>query len=160
MHNFPNLSSTISINEITEDLPADSLKLFTPFASSVMICQNFPMYGIWFISILLMIYVGHSRTIVGLEQSQMDNNKIFLLLLDPLKEKRDILKIKTTLCGDAVHRYIRKSVRQEKHQQYELVFINGLLSDSKEKEVSMHYVPWIVPYSCKFPSAQIFVNLS
>ena len=81
--------------------------------------------------------IGHSRTIIGLEQSQTDNNKIFLLLLDPLKEKRDIMKIKTTSCGNAVHRYIRKSVRQETHQQYELVFINGLLSDGKEREVSI-----------------------
>jgi len=64
---------------------------------------------------------------------------MFLLLLDPLKEKRDILKIKTASYGDAVYRYIRKSMRQEKHQQYELVFINGLLSDSKEKEVSIYY---------------------
>ena len=82
--------------------------------------------------------IGHSRTVIGLEQSQTDNNKMFLLLLDPLKEKRDILKIKTTSCGNAVHRYIRRSVRQETHWQYELVFINGLISDSKEKDVSIY----------------------
>ena len=80
--------------------------------------------------------IGHSRTIIGLEQSQTDSNKMFLLLLDPLKEKRDIMKIKTTSCGNAVHRYTRKGVRQETHQQYELVFINGVLSNSKEREVN------------------------
>ena len=78
---------------------------------------------------------GHSRTIIGLEQSQSDSNKMFLLLLDPLKKKRDIMKVKTTSCGNAVHRYMRKSVQQETHQQYELVFINGILSNSKEREV-------------------------
>ena len=69
---------------------------------------------------------GHNRTIIGLEQSQSDNNKMFLLLLDPLKEKRDIMKVKTTSCGNAVHRYMKRSVQQEAHQQYELVFINGV----------------------------------
>ena len=82
--------------------------------------------------------VGHSRTIIGLEQSQSDSTKMFLLLLDPLKEKNDILKIKTSSCGNAVHRYMRKSIRQETHHQYELVFVNGLLSDSKEREVGYY----------------------
>ena len=80
--------------------------------------------------------VGHSRTIVGLEQSQSDNDKMFLLLLDPLKDKRDMLKIKSTSCGNAIQRYLRRSVQQETHRQYELVFINGLLLDAKEREVS------------------------
>lgn len=90
------------------------------------------------IDLIQYMYVttGHSRTIVGLEQSQSDSNKMFLLLLDPLKEKRDIVKIKTTPCGSAVQRYIRRNVRQETHRQYELVFINGLFSGGKEKEVS------------------------
>ena len=33
-------------SEITEDLPADSPKFSSPFASSVMIRQYFPTYGI------------------------------------------------------------------------------------------------------------------
>ena len=60
--------------------------------------------------LIYVLYVGHSRTIVGLEQSQSDNNKMFLLLLDPLKEKRDIQKVMITSCGSIIQRYIRKSV--------------------------------------------------
>ena len=87
-------------------------------------------------TVMLNECIGHSRTIIGLEQSQSDSDKIFLLLLDSLKDKKDILKIKSSSCGNAVHRYMRRSVRQETHHQYELVFINGLLLDAKEKEVS------------------------
>ena len=110
-----------------------------------------------FVQRVLIWYIGHSRTIIGLEQSQTDNNKMFLLLLDPLKEKRDIMKIKTTTsCGNALHRYMRRSVQQETHQQYELVFINGVISDSKEREVSIcvlcihsYIMSASIPYSGK-----------
>jgi len=47
-------------NQVTEDLPVDLLKNFAPFASSVMIRQNFapqifPMYAIGFSKFVLLI---------------------------------------------------------------------------------------------------------
>ena len=39
-------ANSYKYSEITEDLPADSPKFSSPFASSVMIRQNFPTYGI------------------------------------------------------------------------------------------------------------------
>ena len=44
-------------SEITEDLPADSPKFSSPFASSVMICQNFipPKFSrVWYAGIVIM----------------------------------------------------------------------------------------------------------
>ena len=39
------LANIYKYSEITEDLPVDSPKFSLPFASSVMIRQNFPTYG-------------------------------------------------------------------------------------------------------------------
>ena len=39
-------ANSYKYSEITEDLPADSPIFSSPFASSVMIRQNFPAYGI------------------------------------------------------------------------------------------------------------------
>ena len=82
------------------------------------------------------MYIGHSRTIVGLEQSCRDQNKMFLLLFDPLKQKRFMLKVFTPSRGTAIQRNMRRSIPQEKHDQYEIVFVDGLLS-SEEREVSV-----------------------
>jgi len=74
--------------------------------------------------------------IVGLEQPCRDQNKMFLLLLDPLKQKKFMLKIFTSSRGIAIQRNMRRSVPQETHKQYEIVFVNGLLT-SEQRDVSL-----------------------
>ena len=97
---------------------------------------------------LLFYHVGHSRTIVGLEQSCRDQSKMFLLLLDPLKQKKFMLKIFTQSCGTTIQRNMRRSIPQETREQYEIVFVDGLLS-KEEKKVNKQIVV-ILPTCCAF----------
>ena len=61
---------------------------------------------------------------------------MFLLLLDPLKQKKFMLKIFTSSCGTAIQRNMRRSVPQETHEQYEIVFVDGLLT-REQRDVSL-----------------------
>jgi len=97
---------------------------------NITVCIAYPCKPTAFI-------LGHSRTVVGLEQSCRDQNKMFLLFLDPLKQKKFMLKIFTPSRGTAIQRNMRRSVPQETHKQYEIVFVDGLLS-SEQREVRVN----------------------
>ena len=59
--------------------------------------------------------------------------EVFLLLLDPLHSPRQVRAV----LEDPTHRLrlLRKSVNELKHKEYEIMLIDGILSD-KEKQVS------------------------
>jgi len=68
---------------------------------------------------------------------------MFLLLLDPLKQKKFMLKIFTQSCGATIQRNMRRSIPQETHEQYEIVFVDGLLS-KEERKVNTAYKQLVV----------------
>ena len=75
---------------------------------------------------------GHSRTVVGIEER---DNEVSLLLLDPSLKSNQMHKVlmDTKNCV----RLLKKGIDQFKQEEYEIVFIDGIL-DQNILEVS-HY---------------------
>ena len=73
---------------------------------------------------------GHSRTIIGIEEQS--RSAAALIVLDPSNTARELSRI----LADPSHciAQLRQRLSQLKHRQYELVFVEGVLSEA-EKEV-------------------------
>ena len=83
---------------------------------------------------------GHSRAIVGLEQRR--NGTLCVLLLDPSCSPSDVRKLLTRDAGSALTavRRLRKFPGNLKHQQYQVVAAEGVLS-TEERQVSSADIP-------------------
>lgn len=76
-------------------------------------------------------YVGHSRTVVGVEK--LSDGTILLLVLDP-SSHYDKLR---TESGMTTMSHIRKSLNTFKAKQYQLVTVVGIMTSDAEFEVSI-----------------------
>jgi len=80
---------------------------------------------------------GHSRTIIGFEVGKDDASKN-LLLFDPStpSHKMNALKKLQIPCSKTQLKDLRKSLKQMKNSQFQLVFIDGIYVDHNEKNES------------------------
>ena len=86
----------------------------------------------------LPLYVGHSRTVVGVEYSSTGNPRdVKLFMYDPLHSAGDLNKMAATLIDSPP--MILRSVADECRDEYEIVFVQGLLHE-REIEVRTHHM--------------------
>ncbi|XP_074539185.1 zinc finger-containing ubiquitin peptidase 1 isoform X2 [Halichoeres trimaculatus] len=83
---------------------------------------------------LYLQHQGHSRSIVGLEQRR--NGSLCLLLLDPASSVSETRKLLNRDSIGSALRHVRKFSSGLKHQQYQVVALQGVLS-AEEKQISI-----------------------
>lgn len=76
-------------------------------------------------------YSGHSRTVIGIEEGEKE---VVLLILDPSHNQEEVHRVlmDTKNCV----RLLKKTLDQLKQEEYEIVFIKGLLKQ-ESYEVSI-----------------------
>jgi len=79
-------------------------------------------------------YIGHSRTVVGVEK--LSDGTILLLVLDP-SGHYDKLR---TEGGMTTMSHVRKSLHTFKSKQYQLVTVVGIMTSDAEFEVSVKFL--------------------
>jgi len=79
---------------------------------------------------IICCYLGHSRTVVGVEK--LSDGTILLLVLDP-SGHYDKLR---TEAGMSTMSHIRKSMYTFKAKEYQLVTVSGIITSDSEFEVS------------------------
>lgn len=77
--------------------------------------------------------LGHSRTVFGIEERK--NKNLCLLVFDPGCSSQEMQKIFKAVDGNSL-RLFRRFLANLKHKQYQIVAIDGVLSE-EEKVVSM-----------------------
>ncbi|XP_077382704.1 zinc finger-containing ubiquitin peptidase 1 isoform X2 [Festucalex cinctus] len=80
---------------------------------------------------LYLQHQGHSRCIVGLEQRR--NGSLCLLLLDPISPSSDTLKLMRKDTVSIAIRHVRMLPSSLKHKQYQIVGVDGVLSDEEKQ---------------------------
>ena len=114
--------------------------------------QGIPLSSISFIHIFSAFIVGHSRTIVGVEQLQ--NSQLQLLVLDPSHTSLQMNQLYSqTDCKIGLKR-IRCSLASLKQKQYQIVSVDGLL-DEQEFAVSWNETLSII-FFCLFVKLDLF----
>lgn len=84
--------------------------------------------------LLLYVCTGHSRTIVGVEERK--NGSVCVVLFDPGCSPATMRKLLSPNTSTAVFNRLRKLPIHLKHQQYQMVVVEGVLS-KEEKEVKI-----------------------
>lgn len=90
---------------------------------------------------LYLQHEGHSRTVIGIEEH---GQEIFLILLDPSHDSQQLHSVLMDTRNSV--KLLLKSIQQFKQDEYEIVFIEGLLNEQEKKDMKV-----ISPYQ-RFPS--------
>lgn len=77
--------------------------------------------------------IGHSRTIIGLEE--MQDGSLQLLVFDPSHRKSQMEQFNSTASNANAMRLIRRPLSALKAKQYQLVYIDGVLETEEEYQV-------------------------
>jgi len=76
--------------------------------------------------------LGHSRTIVGLEE--MTDGSLILLIFDPGRHQMKKFQSSTDI-GSLMH-HVRNDIGLLKARQYQILSVHGLISDEQDYSVS------------------------
>ena len=91
--------------------------------------QNYPACK----KLILFLYLGHSRTIVGIEI--LKDKSVRLLIFDPSTSKKQI-NLFHSIVNANLMRTLRRSIQGLKSKQYQIVAVTGVISDH-EYDVSI-----------------------
>lgn len=80
-------------------------------------------------------FVGHSRTIIGVEQLG-GTEGIRLLVLDPSHSPTQVALLLHTQTAPAAMRLLRKPLSSMRAKQYQMVVVVGLIETDQEYQVS------------------------
>lgn len=79
--------------------------------------------------------IGHSRTIIGLEE--LNDGSLQLLVFDPSHSKSQMEQFSSTSLNSNAMRLIRRPLSALKARQYQLVYVDGILDSEEEYQVSL-----------------------
>lgn len=82
------------------------------------------------------LFVGHSRTIIGVEQ--LRDGSITMLVLDPSHSPAQMAQFNSTSSALGAMRLVRKSIAAMKARQYQVVAVTGIMETDLEYHVSFH----------------------
>ena len=71
---------------------------------------------------------GHSRTVIGIEEH---GQEIFLILLDPSHDSQQLHSVLMDTRNSI--KLLLKSIQQFKQDEYEIIFIEGVLNEQEKK---------------------------
>lgn len=83
--------------------------------------------------ILIVVLLGHSRTIMGVEVHR--DGTIILLVLDPSHSPMQMNQINDSSAGCAAMRLLRKSEAAMKARQYQVVAVVGMIDSDQQYQV-------------------------
>lgn len=93
---------------------------------------TFDVYGM--ISNLKLMFLGHSRTVMGCEQ--LRDGSLNLLVLDPSHSPYQMGQLSDTSTAPAAMRLIRKSEAAMKAKQYQIVAVIGTIDSESQYQVN------------------------
>lgn len=80
--------------------------------------------------------VGHSRTVIGVEQLGGSEGGIRLLVLDPSHSPAQVSQLLHTQTAPSALRLLRKPLSSMRAKQYQMVVVVGLMHTENEYKVS------------------------
>lgn len=80
-------------------------------------------------------FVGHSRTIIGVEQLGGAEGGVRLLVLDPSHSPAQVSQLLHTQTAPAAIRLLRKPLSSMRAKQYQMVVVAGLMQTEIEYKV-------------------------
>lgn len=81
-------------------------------------------------------HLGHSRTIIGVEQLGGTEGGVRLLVLDPSHSPAQVSQLLHTQTAPSAIRLLRKPLSSMRAKQYQMVVVAGLMQTDLEYKVS------------------------
>ena len=87
----------------------------------------------------MLSYLGHSRLCIGVEEHPRGECPIYLLLFDPSHAPRQMKALIQNVSNNvsAQLRLLRRSLKQMRSKQYQILYIDGIYEDDAGFEVNL-----------------------